>query len=109
VTYTWNITKLGLSDELNQDDVLLENAIVNLKWKRVLVDSDGNKASYVGNTKLYPQTTSAADFVAVNNVTAVQAIEWLEAEIGTAKTAVIDAELDKRLAKQDRREITPNW
>ena len=31
MNYSWHITKLGLTDKLNRDDVLLENAIVRVQ------------------------------------------------------------------------------
>jgi len=81
VNYTWRILKLGLQDELNSEGTLLENSVVNVKWRRHATDTDGTKASYVGNTNFSAADTAAADFVALNDLTNVQVVAWLEESI----------------------------
>jgi|TARA_B110000967_G_scaffold164262_1_gene171508 hypothetical protein len=109
VNYTWQITKLGLRDELNADNVLLENAIVNVKWKRVAVDENGTEASYLGNTDLVVREITAADFIALNEVTSVQVISWLEEAIEASDITRINAQLQSKIDKRSTRDVTPSW
>lgn len=108
MNYTWKISKLGLTDKLGTDDVLLENAIVNVKWKRVAEDADGIKSSYVGNTDLDANIASA-DFIAINDVTAENVINWIEAQITAKGIASIDSKLVTKVERTRLRTISPSW
>lgn len=109
MNYNWRITKLGLNDQLNQDGVLLENAIVQVQWKLVAEDVDGIKASYLGNTKLNAANIAAADFVALNDVTPTQVIGWVQNSIASTEMDRINKQLDEKIERNRVREIKPNW
>jgi hypothetical protein len=109
VNYTWRIVKLGLSDELNHEGNLLENAIVNVQWKRIAEDTDGTTASYVGKTDIDAKSTNLADFVALNDVTSEQVISWIEEELSEFELQRINDQLNKKIERSRLRKITPNW
>ena len=109
MNYTWRITKLGLRDELNLDDVLLENAVVQVQWKRIAEDTDGVSASYLGSTTLNPSSVSAASFIALNDINKEQAIAWVEGSLSTSELAKIDNQLIEKVERNRLRTIRPNW
>lgn len=109
MNYTWRITKLGLRDELNGDNVLLENAIVRVQWKKIAEDTDGIAASYLGNTDLDASSIAVADFTSLNDVTKDQVIEWVQASLSTAQMARIDKQLNDKVERNRLRTIRPNW
>ena len=109
MNYTWQILRLGVQDELNSDGVLLENAIVNIKWKRVATDTDGTVSSYIGNTKLSAASVSADNFVALNNVTNEMAIGWVENSLSTSELNRINNQLNAKIDRNRTRTIKPNW
>lgn len=109
MNYSWHILRLGLQDELNHEGTLLENAIVNVKWKRVAEDADGTTASYIGNTKLSAANVAAADFIVLNSVTNEIAIGWVENSISDRELTRIDAQLDNKVERNRVRNIRPNW
>ena len=108
MNYTWKISKLGLTDTLGTDDVLLENAIVNVKWKRIATDADGIKTSYVGNTSLDTEMASS-DFIALNDVTAENVTSWLETKLTGTGIASIDKKLAAKIERKRLRNISPSW
>jgi hypothetical protein len=108
MTFTWHISKLGLTDKMSTDNVLLENAIVNVKWKRIAEDADGTLASYVGNTGL-TVSLEAANFVALNDVTAEQVTSWIEEEIGAAGLSKMDSILETKIERKRLRNVSPSW
>lgn len=108
MNYTWKISKLGLTDQMSSDNVLLENAIVNVKWKRIATDDDGIKASYLGNTDLNAAIL-AADFVALNDVTAENVTSWIEAAITANGVTAIDSKLETKIERKRLRNISPSW
>lgn len=108
MNYTWKISKLGLTDKLGSDDVLLENAIVNIKWKRIATDADGIKTSYIGNTALDTEMASS-DFIALNDVTAENVTSWLEAKLTDTGVAQIDRKLVAKVERKRLRNISPSW
>jgi len=108
VNYTWKILRLGLKDQLNQDGQLLENAVVNVKWRRIGEDTDGSRASYVGNTSFSAASVSAADFTNLNDLTNTQVITWLETAL-EGDLARIDSQITRRIEKNRVQNIKPNW
>lgn len=109
MNYSWRITKLGLSDELNVDDVLLENAIVRVQWKRIAEDTDGTIASYLGNTYLDVTSDSADDFIALNDVNKTICVGWIEEDLGDAGIALVNSRLDAKIEKIRKNTISPSW
>ena len=109
MNYTWRITKLGLRDELNGDDVLLENAVVQVQWKRIAEDTDGASASYLGSTVLDPSGVSAASFIALNEINKEHAIAWVEGSLSVVELAKIDNQLIKKIERNRVRFIRPGW
>ncbi len=109
MNYSWRIKKLGLSDSLNENNVLLENAIVKVQWKRIAEDTDGTSASYLGYTVLDATNVSLSDFIAVNDVTKEQVIAWVENSMAGEEISRIDAQLNTRVEKSRLLTITPSW
>jgi len=109
MNYSWKIAKLGLTDQLNTDNVLLENAIVNIKWKRIVQDADGTRTSYVGNTTIDASNIAAADFVALNDVTSAEVTGWLTDALQEAGIAKIDAVLLAKVERKRLRNVSPSW
>lgn len=108
MNYTWKISKLGLTDQMSTDNVLLENAIVNVKWKRVATDTDGLKSSYLGSTDLNASMVEA-DFVALNDVTAENVTSWIEEVITAEGITKIDSNLATKIERKRLRNISPSW
>lgn len=109
MNYSWRIIKLGLNDQLNQDGVLLENAVVQVQWKLIAEDTDGTKASYVGNTVLSANLVPTDKFVLLNNVTSAQVIGWIQAAVAGTELDRINKQLDTKIERNRLREIRPNW
>lgn len=109
MNYNWRIVKLGLNDQLNQDGVLLENAVVQVQWKLIAEDTDGVRASYVGNTPLNVGSVSANQFISLNSVTSAQVISWVQNVLSGAEQDRINKQLDAKIERKRLREIRPNW
>jgi len=67
------------------------------------------KASYVSTTKLDLSTTSAADYVALDDVNKANVIEWVEEALGADKIATINTILASKVEQNTMTMITPNW
>ena len=109
MNYSWKIARLGLDDELNNDGVLLENSIVQIHYKRIATDDDGTTSSYVGTCYFSAKATSAADFIALNDVTNVVALGWLENSLGEEQINKIDTALAGKVARKKVRLVKPGW
>lgn len=109
MNYSWKIARLGLDDELNNDGVLLENSIVQIHYKRIATDDDGTTSSYVGTCYFSAKAKAAADFIALNNVTNVLALAWLEESLGEEQINKIDTALAGKVARKKVRLVKPGW
>lgn len=109
MNYSWKIARLGLDDELNNDGVLLENSIVQIHYKRIATDDDGTSSSYVGTCYFSAKAKAAADFIALNSVTNVLALAWLEESLGEEQINKIDTALAGKVARKKVRLVKPGW
>lgn len=109
MNYSWKIARLGLDDELNNDGVLLENSIVQIHYKRIAADDDGTTSSYVGTCYFSAKSKSASNFIALNDVTNVVALAWLEESLGAEQINKIDTALAAKVAKKRVRLVKPGW
>ncbi len=109
MNYTWEILKLGTLDQTNDDGEVLADAIISVKWKKIATNDANKKASYVSTTKLDLSTTSAADYVALDNVSKADVIAWVEEALGADKIATINNILDSKVEQNTMTMITPNW
>ena len=77
MTYSWQIVKFETRDQTNADGVVLSDAVVRIKWRRIGVDSDGNTGRVVGYTILTANETAEADFTAFADLTEEKVVGWL--------------------------------
>lgn len=109
MNYTWQILKLGLKDQINQDGQLLEDAIVYVQWKKIGEDSDGNKSSYVSETELSAASVSAESFINLNLVSKEDVIQWIENSLSQREKDNIEKVLTKKIEKSKLKRHTPSW
>ena len=98
MTYEWEIVEVGVKDSVNNDNEVLNEAIVEVTWKKTGTDLSNNSAEYLGRTVLDPSATSAASFVAYDEVTSSTIIDWLESTITAEAMQKIDAVIEKSIA-----------
>jgi hypothetical protein len=82
---------------------------VQVQWKLIAEDTDGVKASYLGNTTLDASSIPANQFVPLNDVTSAQVITWLQDVLAGAEQDRINKQLDARIERKKLRTIKPNW
>lgn len=99
MTYTWQIVEVGTKDAVNTDNDVLNDAIVEVTWKKTGVDVSDNSAVYVGTTELDPTSTPASSFIGYDSVTSSNIIDWLEATITEGEMERIDATIAKKIEK----------
>lgn len=109
MNYNWRIVRLGLSDELNHNSDLLENAVMNVRWKLVATDEQNQTSSYVGSTNLSVYQTSLEDFITLDNITESTVLSWVQNSIPEERINNIKNILSKKLEVQKQRVYKPNW
>lgn len=109
MTYTWDIIKLATADKTNDNGEYLANAIISVKWRKNATDENGNRGSYVSETKIDIANTSAADFIELDNVTKADVISWIESALSDSDKNAINKILQTKVEKEQATTITPNW
>jgi hypothetical protein len=109
MTYTWEIIKLGHADITNAGGENLADAIIQVQWRKTATDSDGNSSVYLGKTDLDVSTTSAADFVALDDVTKENVVAWVEESLTTSEVTMINNILQKKVQQTAMTKISPAW
>lgn len=109
MTYEWRIVKLFTMDQVNADGDTLENAVVDVQWKKIATDTDGNTATYLGRTKLTAEDVASADFVGFTSLTQDLVTEWIQASISEKEMSKIDSILQDRINKKTVVSRMPPW
>lgn len=109
MNYTWQIVNLGLKDQINQEGVLLEDAIVYVRWKKIAEDADGTRATYLGQTELSAANVSSASFINLNVIAKEDVIDWIENSLSQREKTNIEKILLNKIEKSKLRKYTPTW
>jgi hypothetical protein len=109
MNYQWRIVRLGLSDELNSDGVILENVIVNVRWKRIAIDEDGNTSSHLGSTDLSAKEVSSEAFISLDAITEATVLSWVQNSLPANKINIIEKNLQKKIEAKKVKVRKPNW
>jgi len=111
MTYTWEILRLGTLDQTNSDGENLSDAIIQVKWRKIATSDGGSVASYVGKTDLSSAVadTSAADFVALDDVTKANVVAWIEESLSATDVVAINRILANKVQQNTMTEIKPDW
>jgi hypothetical protein len=99
MTYTWKIVEVGTKNAVNNENEVLEDAIVEVTWKKIGTNISGDSAVYVGTTALDPASTSAASFITYEDVTSSNIVDWLEATITDGEMERINNAIANKIAK----------
>lgn len=109
MTYEWRIIKLFTMDQVNADGDTLENAVVDVQWKKIATDSEGNTSTYLGRTKLTAEDVSNSDFVSFTSLTEELVKGWIQNSITEKQMSQIDLILQDRINKQNTVSRMPPW
>lgn len=109
MNYTWEIINLSTKNQTNSDGVLLENAVVNVQWKRIGVDADGNEASYLAQSAFTAENVAAGSFVPFESLTKDIVVGWIENDLGELQLELIQNTIQKRINKNTMVKRSPPW
>lgn len=108
-TYTWEIERLKVKDEVNSEGVTLRNAVCNTYWKITGTNADGDSASWSGATPFTAASVGEADFTDFESLTEAEVIGWVRnvVENDTGYMNHINEQLQKAIDLENEEEIAP--
>lgn len=109
MNYHWEIVNLATKDQTNSEGNLLENAVVNVQWKRVGTNSEGQSYSWLSQTTLSAESVPLGNFVSFFDLTEEIVIQWLENSIRTEDLEIIDQKLIEKFERKSRITRNPPW
>ena len=89
-TYTYEIERMKVKDEVNNDGVTLQNAVCQTFWKVTGTDDDGNTAEFSGATPLSAASVGEDDFTDLSDLTEEEVIGWVRAVVEHETTGYLD-------------------
>ena len=104
MSYSWKILNLSTKDETNADGVVLESAVVKVRWQKTLTTDEGIKVSTMGNDTFSAENIAESDFIAFDDLVETDVIAWIEASHSEKRTQVINDSLARKVAARD---VTP--
>lgn len=106
-TYTWEIERLKVKDEVNNDGVTLRNAVCNTYWKITGTNADGDSASWSGATPFSAASVGEDDFSDFADLTETEVIGWIRnvVETDSGYMAHINEQLQKVIDIENEEEI----
>ena len=99
--YTWKIVTYKTRDEVNADGDTLSDSVVSVEWSKTATALNGVSSRYLGITEISAANTSAADFIALNDITEDNLVGWVQASLSSADEQVINNALAKKNAKKN--------
>lgn len=100
ITYEWTIEQLKTKDIVNDYGETLTDAVVQVVWKKIGTDADGNSSPYVGVTNLDFRTVRLADFVSYASLTQQNVIDWIEAAYNQKQWDGIHGIIENKIKKK---------
>lgn len=76
-TYVYQIERMKVKDEVNNDGVTLQNAVCQTFWKVTGTNSDGDSAEFSGATPLSAASVSLDNFTDFSTLTEDTVIGWI--------------------------------
>lgn len=106
-TYTWEIERLKVKDEVNNDGVTLRNAVCNTYWKITGTNEDGDSASWSGATPFSAASVGEDDFSDFADLTEAEVIGWIRnvVENDSGYMAHINEQLQKAIDIENEEEV----
>lgn len=109
MVYEWKVVKLGTKNQVNSSGDTLENAVIEVKWKKTGTDLSGNEATYLGRTTLSAVDTSADSFVSLDSLTEETVINWVKATIDEPHEQIINQKIQQKIDKLTMTQRNPVW
>ena len=99
--YTWKIVTYRTRDEVNADGDTLSDSVVSVEWSKTATALNGVSSKYLGMTEISAANTSAADFIALNDITEDNLIGWVQASLSAEDEEVVNSALAKKIEKKN--------
>lgn len=80
-TYVYEVDRMKVKDEVNNDGVTLQNAVCQTFWKVTGTNSDGNSATFAGATPFSAAAVGEDDFTDLSDLTEAEVIGWIRAVV----------------------------
>lgn len=109
MNYKWEILNLSTKNQTNSDGVLLENAVVQVQWKKIGTDADGNEATYLGQSAFTADNVPVGTFVPFEALTKELVVGWIESDLGELQLELIENTIQKRINKNTMVKRSPPW
>lgn len=76
-TYVYEVERMKVKDEVNNDGVTLQNAVCQTFWKVTGTNDDGNSATFSGATPFSAASVGEADFTDLADLTEEEVVGWI--------------------------------
>lgn len=77
--YTWKVTGIKTKNEVNNDGVVLPNAVCQTYWEKIGTDSEGNEGKFSGATPFSAANLSEEQFQELDTLTEETVLDWIKA------------------------------
>lgn len=81
LTLEYTVTGLKVKDEVNNDGVTLQNAVVQTYWKCIGTDENGNTGEFQGATPFSAANVLANSFVDFADLQEADVVAWIESVV----------------------------
>lgn len=109
MSYSWKILNLFTTDQTNSDGVVLENAVIKVRWQKTLTTDAGIKVSTMGNDVLDATNATESNFISYDDLVETDVIAWVEATQSPKRVETINANLARKVAEKDVTTRTVPW
>jgi hypothetical protein len=76
IAYTWEITAM-----FTKNEAIHPNSVVQTRWEKTGIDSEGNSASFEGATTFTSDNVPVGEFIPLEQLTKEIVLNWIKSRI----------------------------
>ena len=109
ITYTWKITGLKTKDQVNDDGVTLQGAVVQTFWQKIGVNESGVEGTFSGATPFSAAEVPEGSFTPFNTLTEEVVLSWIKKEVVGDYEAHVNSMIQQRIDEKEIVEADLPW
>jgi len=109
-TYVYEVDRMKVKDEVNNDGVTLQNSVCQTFWKVTGTNSDGHSSTFAGATPFSAAAVGEDDFTDLADLTEAEVIGWIRAVVEGENGYIdhINDVLQKQIDAEIEQDVEPD-
>jgi hypothetical protein len=109
MTYTWEVTEIKTKDEVSEEGVAHNNAVVQTYWRKTGVTEDGKEGSFSGATPFTSTNVPEGAFTPFEDLTEDVVLGWIKGVVIHDYEAHVNSMILRQIEEQSITSADVPW